>query len=61
MSQKSPRSAAPAKNEQNEYATFETALRKVYLSRTLLSGIGSTPRSECGNSGRQDFLPRFPR
>jgi hypothetical protein len=29
MSQKSTRSAAPAKNEQNEYATFETALRKV--------------------------------
>ncbi len=29
MSQKPTRIAAPAKNEQGEYATFETALKKV--------------------------------
>jgi hypothetical protein len=29
VTQKANRSAAPAKNEQSEYATFETALRKV--------------------------------
>ena len=60
MSQKPTRSA-PAKNE-NEYATFETALKKVLSVPHSALKAATRPREASAETAEETgFRPRFPR